>query len=271
VAHQVFGAEEALELLDELILKGRLDQEEREAMRLTAMLQITADATNRPMLQPEDREILALLLSRWGFALTDRELAISALDEAFPVVHSSLARVLGKDPNAVEGSLRRLEAASVIQLGTPDDANEPDAYDIDFVPVLNELGASLAKLLYREFLDREAYALGNAADFYVESIGADIEELGSDKPADPRVRLLRNEYMSFATRSSVREVLSQWLSKPKAVYEWLDQLATFEERHAILSGRPETGLRRELAERATKRILILARSLEPPLTPAEAA
>lgn len=264
--------DDALELLDELILEGRLDQKEQEALRLTTVLQICAHAASRPELKAEDHKLLALLLARWGFAVTDRETwSVSELQDAYPLTLGSLRRVLRWRPEALEEGLRRLTAAQLIGLTPTTDSADEDAYAINFLPALTELGPTLIEILYREFLEREGYELRGTAEFYLDSIGADIEELCELRPADPRVRILLSDYRAFASRMAVAELMRKWLEKPKAIYAWLANLAEFEERCAILSGSADTGLQRELAERATKKILILARNLEPPPTTADAA
>lgn len=262
-------ADDTLELLDELILQGRLDQKDQEALRLTTVLQIGAHAASRPELSSEDHELLALLLSRWGFAVTDRETwSVSELQDAYPVTLGSLAAVLRRRADAVHEGLRRLAAARLIGLAPTADSVDEDAYAVDFLPVLTELGPTLAGILYREFLEREGYELLGTAEFYLDRIAADIEEVCDLRPADPRVRILRSDYRAFADRITVTELMRQWPEKPKAIYAWLVYLAEFEERYAILSGSADTPLHRDLAERMTKKILILTRSLEPPPTTA---
>lgn len=257
----------AFELLDELIVKGRLDQKEQEALRFTAVLQISAHAMQRPGLDPKDHRLLALLLARWGYALTDMEQSVSDVADAFEVPTASLARTLDTSIGIVEASLTRLQETGLITVRS----GSGDFHAIDLVPVLTELGDCLAQTLYREFLEREGYELAETARFYLESIGDDVDELAQDRPSDPRVRLLASEYEGFRARASVGEFVARWLDEPKTIYGWFTDLAAFEERQAILSGRPSAGLQTELASRAGKKILILGRELAPPEAPANAA
>ena len=263
-----FEADGSMDLLEELIVKGRLDEKEQEALRLTAVLQISANAAKLPGLMAQDHRLLALLLARWGFALTDVEQSVDGLTDAFEVSTTSLGRALDADVNAVEESLERL--ASAHQIGFQP-MRSSGVYEIDLTPTFNDLGATLARTLYREFIEREGQELRDAAEFYVESIRRDLDELSALRPGDPRVCVLANDYQAFEGRSSIEELMKAWLDQPRSVYAWFKELAEFEERHAILSGTPCSGLQTELAKRAGKKILILGRQLAPPSAPAKAA
>ena len=254
------------ELLDELMLKGRLDQKEQEALRFTAVLQISAHAMQKAGLEPTDHRLLALLLARWGFALTDVEQSIDELNGVYEVSSDSLARTLGLAAEVVVSGLDRLAAASLIDLSAPGATPA-----INFAPTFTAIGAELAETLYREFLEREGSELAQAAAFYLESIDRDIDELGEWRPADPHLRLLASDYRAFKARTSIEELMARWLGQPTALYAWLSELVAYEEQFAILSGTPGGGLQTEMAGRAGKKILILGRHLAPPSAPANAA
>jgi hypothetical protein len=250
-------SEYELDPLDEMFrLEGTFSAKDEKPVRLMAMLQIAAHATTVPELTPPDHALFALLLGRWSASLDDCEFEPTAMEGFLTVPLTSLAHVLRVPEPTLEPSMQRLSAARLIEFRIED-----DQADVSIFQVLVALALPLTGLLERDVVDRHGRELRHLGDYYLGSVQEEIEDLKAAKPSDPRVRVLASEYEAFRGRLSVRELMKLWPQNAKRVYAWLEDLAQFQERHAILSGKDSVWLKEELNNLSTTKLKILSERL----------
>ena len=261
---KIDSTQPALELLSELLSRPFLSDNEQLPLRQLAALRIQAHALSCGGLSDIDRQAFTLVVARWLQAFTDKEGDFEHPADAFELTSESLGAVLSYRPNEIETSLRNLSAADLIAL-------QPDRISLE--PVLAQIAADLLPVLYRDCLDRHGRTLRDMATFYSESLAEDLEELITIIPEDPRAVSLQRDLEALTSRATPDALLAQWPNAPALLYAWLDDLAAIEQRMAILTADPETGLANDLQRGSAERIFFLSGRFAPraPDAPAQAA
>lgn len=259
-------ANETFELFEELLTAPLLGETEQLPLQQLTALHMQAYALTRPDLTAADRQVIGLVIGRWLYTVTNKDLGLHFCGDAFKIAPDSFGSVLGLDAQSVQESLQRLASLNLI-------AVEPaqPSFSVSLAPLLAQIAPDVLPLLYRDFLDRRGLDLHDTATHYLESLAEHLEELANERPADPRVKVLRSDYDALKARSTPDELLAQWADRPKAMYGWLEELAAIEERLAILCGRPNTSLASDLARHASERILILSGRFVPSAPPPASA
>lgn len=255
--------DECLELIEEMLVQGLLPEREEIALRQLAATHLMCGAATAPALTHEDRQIFALALARWQYAFSnDGGNMMSVVGPfAFPV--STAVFVTGLSIEAVGTALAHLGDAGLVGVENDDDG----CLRVNLDGAIRSVADDLAALLYRDFVDRHGEHLRQAAEYFLETIGEELEELAEVRGADPRRRVLQTEYDAFVARMRVDELMQNWPEAPKAVYAWLEDLGRIQERMAILNSFPRTGLADDLRRIASERILILSERFRPPSRP----
>jgi hypothetical protein len=216
-------------------------------------LQMQARALTRGSVELGDGEVLDLLIGRWLHIVTNKDLGRHFCADAVELPLSTFTAVFGLDSRAAGQSLRHLASASLIALELGE-----QRLSVSLAPLLADVAPDLIPLLYRDFLDRRGVDLHDTATYYLESIDEDLAALSEERPTDPRAKALRSDFEALKARSTPDELLAVWPERPKAMYEWLEDLAAIEERSAILRQDPSMSLASELARQASEKILILS-------------